>query len=107
MLFPIALLHTVIVSISTIALYVSYGIPILVGYCARKNGTWRQKGPWNLGRHSNWINLLSLAWVLILCVLFVVPPNELTGYTMGGSLVVLIILYFTATKNWKAPHPKV
>ncbi|MBI2522004.1 MAG: amino acid permease [Bdellovibrio sp.] len=85
--------YSVIVSISTIALYISYGLPIFIGLRARKSGVWTVRGPWHLGKHSGWINCLSLFWVVVMCVLFVIPPNQLTGYTIGGLSIFLVLLY--------------
>jgi len=100
-------LYTVIVSISTIGLYVSYALPIYLGWRARRSGHWKERGPWNLGWHSTWINLVSLVWVAVMCVLFVIPPNELTGYTMAGLTVALFILYFGFIRaRYAGPHLK-
>jgi amino acid transporter len=76
-------------ALSTIALYASYGLPILVGLRARRSGLWRRRGPWDLGRFSFALNLAALAWIAALMVLFVLPPNALAGWTFAGALVLL------------------
>src|SRR5579883_303216 len=86
--------YSAIVALSTIALYASYGVPIAVGLIARRSGRWRERGPWDLGRHSSMINVLALAWIAIATVLFVLPPNQLSGYTFAGSLVLLGLYWF-------------
>jgi amino acid transporter len=76
-------------ALSTIALYASYALPIYLGLRARASGRWATRGPWHLGRWSNLVNLVALVWVALLTVLFVLPPNQLTGYTFAGCLVLL------------------
>lgn len=94
--------YSVIVSISTIALYISYGIPLFLKLRAQMRGDWtpRNNGPWNLGKWSTLVNTLGLLWILFITVLFVAPPNQLTGYTMGGVTVLLTLYYLISVRNW-------
>lgn len=94
--------YSVIVSISTIGLYVSYGIPVFLKMRAQSKGTWTSKhnGPWNLGKWSKAVNTIALIWIIFITILFVAPPNQLTGYTMAGVTVVLIIYYLLSVRNW-------
>src|SRR5262249_2945421 len=69
------------VALSTLALYASYAVPIGPGLWARSSGRWTERGPWDLGRWSSWVNAVALAWVAVITVLFVLPPNELAGFT--------------------------
>jgi amino acid transporter len=92
--------YSVIVSISTIGLYVSYGIPIFLGLRARRNGNWKQRGPWHLGKWSSFNAIIAILWVLFICVLFVVPPNQLTGYTFAGLVVGLLLYYWFSVRHW-------
>jgi len=86
--------YSAMVALSTIALYASYGVPIAVGLRARATGRWVQRGPWDLGRMSPWVNLIALAWIAVLTVLFVLPPNALAGRTFAG-LVFALGIYWT------------
>ncbi len=86
--------YSAMVALSTIALYASYAVPIALGMVARRSGRWSRRGPWTLGRASTAINLVSLAWVAALMVLFVVPPNALAGYTFFGFLCLLAIYWY-------------
>lgn len=83
--------YPVLTSISTIGLYVPYVIPVALRLVARAKGRWTpaHDGPWNLGRFSTAVNVLAVAWVAFITVLFVVPPNLITGYTFAGALVLL------------------
>ena len=81
--------YTAVVALSTVALYASYGLPIAAGLVARRSGRWSRRGPWDLGRHSAWVNVLALAWVAVAIVLFVIPPNQLAGEAFAATLVGL------------------
>lgn len=86
--------YSAMVALSTIALYASYGVPIAVGLWARRSGKWRLRGPWDLGRFSSVVNGLALAWLGAMVVVFVLPPNQLAGYTFAGSLALLAVYWF-------------
>ena len=85
--------YGVIVSLSTIGLYVSYVIPVALVLRARRRGQWKELGPWTLGRWGAAINAVAVAWVAFITVLFVAPPNEQTGYTFGALLLALTACY--------------
>jgi hypothetical protein len=36
---------------------------------------------------------VALGWIGVITVLFVLPPNELAGYTFGGALVALLVYW--------------
>src|SRR5438105_11628164 len=77
--------YSAMTALSTIALYMSYGLPIAAGLFSRKT----LRGPWHLGRYSGLINSISVFWVLVIAIFFVLPPNELAGYTFAGCLMAL------------------
>jgi amino acid transporter len=90
--------YSVIVSISTIGLYAAYGIPIFLALRARRRGR-MVVGPWNLGRWSTPINVGALIWVVLITILFVLPPNERTGYTFAGLLVLLTTTWVVVAQD--------
>jgi amino acid transporter len=98
--------YAAMVALSTLALYASYAVPIWVGWRARRNGTWSHRGPWDLGRFSPLVNGVALAWCAAIMVLFVLPPNELAGYTFAGCLA-LLVLYWVAFQRHTFVGPKV
>jgi len=85
--------YSVVTSISTIGLYVSYIVPVYLGWRARRDGSWQERGPWHLGRYSSAVNLAALAWTIFICVMLVMPPNQLAGKTMLGATLVLSVWY--------------
>jgi hypothetical protein len=82
------------VALSTLALYASYAVPIGLGLWARSTGRWTTRGPWDLGWSSSWVNAVALGWVAVITVLFVLPPNELAGYTFAGCVLLLSLYWF-------------
>ena len=86
--------YTAMIALFTIALYASYGLPIVLGLGARMSGRWRERGPWHLGGWSRAINVLALCWIAIITVLFVLPPNQMAGYMFGGCLAALGVYWF-------------
>jgi hypothetical protein len=47
--------------------------------------------PWNLGRWSPLVNAIALAWIAIITIVFLLPPNELVLWTMVGVAMVLAV----------------
>ncbi|MFL5320732.1 MAG: amino acid permease [Myxococcaceae bacterium] len=86
--------YSAMVALSTIALYASYAVPIAVGLSARSSGKWQRRGPWDLGGYSAVVNAVAILWIAVITVLFVLPPNELAGYTFGGAFVALCVYWF-------------
>ncbi|MBI3543781.1 MAG: amino acid permease [Deltaproteobacteria bacterium] len=99
-------LYSAIVSIATIALYVSYGLPIAAGLYARGRGTWSTKGPWNLGRLSPVIACVAMLWIVFIIGVFVLPPNEQAGQIMAACTVALTIAWFGFVRS-RFPGPRV
>ena len=87
--------YPVVTSISTIGLYISYILPVFLGWRARRAGRWRARGPWHLGRYTGMVNLAAMAWTAFICVMLVMPPNQLAGETMLGATAGLAIWYVT------------
>jgi amino acid transporter len=54
-------------SIATIGLYISYGIPILIGLIYHKNF---KKGPFNLGFMSKIVAFVAVCWIGFISIIF-------------------------------------
>lgn len=99
-------LYPAVTGISTIGLYLSYGVPILLKKRATRKGEWtaHYDGPWNLGGWSGWVNSISLIWIAFITVLFVLPPNTLTGYIFLGALAALLVFFLASVRGkFKGP----
>lgn len=96
--------YSAVVSIATIALYISYGLPILARLYARAKGTDHSTGPWNLGKFSTFNAVIALAWILFITTLFVLPPNDQAGKVIAVCTVVLVAIWgFRARTHFKGP----
>ena len=105
-----AALYSVVVAISTTALYLAYAIPIYLNLRNKLRGrgeyTTPQIAPWSLGRLGVALNLIAVAWVAFITVLFSIPPNELAGWSIL-LLVGFMALYWLvdARHRFRGPQP--
>ncbi len=81
----------VVTSLSTVTLYIAYVIPVILGI---RNRAWVAEAPWNLGRYGTLVNAVAIVYTIFICVVLVMPPNELAGKTIGGVLLILLLLWF-------------
>lgn len=94
----------VITSMSTVALYVSYSLPVLFAWRARMRGSdWPSQAVWSLGRWGAAINVLALLYAAAICVILVMPPNQNAGYAMAAVLVATPLIYLSARRNYVGP----
>jgi amino acid transporter len=91
--------YSVVTSISTIGLYFSYAIPIYLKWRARRSSVWHAFPGWNLGRYSISINVLAIGWTIFICIVLVLPPNELSGKTIAGASALLALWYWVSERN--------
>ena len=82
-----------VTSIAVIGLYIAYVIPTFLRLRA---GAAFQPGPWNLGRWGRPVAVIAVAWVVIITILFMLPPQyPVTGSTFNYTPVaVLVVLGF-------------
>jgi amino acid transporter len=80
--------YAVVTSISTIGLYISYGIPIWLVARVRALSGQLELGPWHLGRFSSAINITAILWVIFLSVILCLADAR----TWKSILVVTILL---------------
>ncbi len=82
--------YDTVLAISTMALYVGYGIPIVLWLRAGPERRERDRGPWHLGRWTVPVGVVAILWVTGVVVLFSIPPNELAGKALAGVTVALV-----------------
>lgn len=87
----------IVTSLSTVALYLAYIIPIVLGY--RQRSKWIDMAVWKLGSWGPLVNLVAIAYGAFACVILVMPPNDLAGKTLGGVLLLLVAIYFVAVRK--------
>lgn len=90
---------SVMAALSTVALYASYGLPVLLALLARRKG-WPRTGPWTLGRWGALINGVAVAWIIFMVVLMSLPPNALAGLTFGATCALLLVAWFGGVRRY-------
>jgi amino acid transporter len=65
-------------SIAVIGLYIAFVLPIILRY---RKGKDFEHGAWHLGKHYRWIDPLAIGWIVLICVLFLLPlfPDGIPG----------------------------
>jgi amino acid transporter len=92
-------IYSAVVSIATVALYISYGLPIATRLWARLTRKPEKIGPWNLGRFSTLNSILAVLWVTFITVVFMLPPNEQAAQVMAVFFVILVLLWTFYVRN--------
>lgn len=89
---------TAATSIATIGLYISYGLPILIGLIYPQNF---KKGPFNLGAASRWIALVAVLWIGFISIIFCLPTaNPVTSQTLNYTPIAVGIVAAWAFGSW-------
>ncbi|KAF2252416.1 amino acid transporter, partial [Trematosphaeria pertusa] len=92
---------TALVSLPTVALYISYFIPITLLTLRKLSGKHPRYGPFKLGRWGLPINLFSLAYIVFVLIWIPFPPGRpVTAQTMNyaGPLFLAVIVF--ALLDW-------
>ena len=90
-------------SIAVIGLYVAYVGPVLL---RRLNPDFKP-GPWNLGKWSAPVGWIAIVWVLIICVLFVLPTaSPITAANFNYTIFAVVVVVGAATIWWFASARK-
>jgi hypothetical protein len=67
--------------------------------------TTRETAPWSLGRWAAVVNAIAIAWVALITVIFVLPPNELVLWTMLAVGVALALYWqLSARRRFVGPR---
>lgn len=90
-------------SIAVIGLYIAYVGPVFL----RRRKEDFQVGPWNLGKWSAPVGWISIVWVVIICVLFVLPTaGPITAKNFNYTIVAVAVVVGGATIWWFASARK-
>ena len=100
-------------AIAVIGLYIAFVIPVYLRW--RKGDSWDEPRAWSLGKHYKWIDLLSIAWVALITIIFIIPLYKVglpweedfdwrfTNYTIlwfAGIGLIFGGWWFVSAKNW-------
>ena len=100
--------YFVVTSISTITLYIAYNIPVFLNVRNKlmKKGTFttKENAPWNLKSWGPLLNVIAVVYTIFICIVLLLPPNELVLWTLVGFVVILVVYWFAwARKNFTGP----
>jgi amino acid transporter len=99
-------------SIAVIGLNIAFALPIILRI---KAGDRFERGAWSLGKHYKWLSPIAVAWIALVCVLFLMPvsPNGIPGaeefdwevvnyapLTVGGALLLFGGWYLFSARKW-------
>src|SRR5689334_13474367 len=98
-------------SIAVIGLYIAFAIPI---YLRIRAGDRFEHGAWSLGGHYRWISPLAVIWIVVICILFLLPvsPKGIPGpdfdwsvvnyapITVIGALILFGGWYLLSARKW-------
>jgi hypothetical protein len=82
-----------ITAAAVIFLYISYTVPTVLGFFASGN-TWREPGPWSLGGLYRPLAVVAAVGCLGLVVIAMMPPYETNVKTLGGAVVLLLVVWW-------------
>jgi amino acid permease-like protein len=70
----------IVTSLSTVALYIGYIVPLIFAAKSRLAGSnWPAMSVWSLGCWGLPINVIVISYTVVISVVLVMPPNELSG----------------------------
>jgi amino acid transporter len=95
----------IVTSLSTVALYLAYIIPVALGLRSRLRGSaWPTLAIWSLGRWGPALNSIALVYTCFICFVLMMPPNELAAKTLAGVLAALSLIYvFEVRRKYVTP----
>ena len=90
----------IVTSLSTVALYVAYILPVIFALRARRHTpAWTAEARWSVGRSGAAINVIAIAYTILIAVVLVMPPNQLAGKTLAGVIGVLVVMYWVSVRR--------
>ena len=100
-------------SIAVIGLYIAFVLPIILRWRA---GESFERGAWHLGGHYRWIDPIAIAWIVLICILFLMPlfPDgfpwtegplnwndvNYAPLTVGGAFILFGGWYLLSARRW-------
>ncbi|MBV1946181.1 amino acid permease [Streptomyces sp. BV129] len=92
--------YAAVTSIAVIGLYIAYVIPTLLRV---RKGAAFERGPWHLGRWSVPVGVVSVVWVVLITVLFMLPQvSPVTWETFNYAPVAVLVVLGSAATWWLA-----
>lgn len=90
--------YSAIAAACAVLLYISYAMPIGLGFLAFGN-KWRRMGPWHLGRWYRPLAGLSVLGCGVLLLIGIQPPNDQALWIVGSMTAFLVIGWYGAAAS--------
>jgi amino acid transporter len=99
-------------SIAVIGLYIAFAIPIFLRWRLKDEF---EQSAWTLGNHYKWIDPVAILWIVVICILFMLPIApagipfkagfdwNIANYapvTVGGAFILFGGWYLLSAKKW-------
>ena len=95
--------YSVAVAVTSIALYISYAMPIAAGLFAY-GGKWKTMGPWDMGPLYRVVAFLCIVIAGVIFYIGVQPPNDAALKFFGIIAVITLVLWFAVEmRRFKGP----
>jgi amino acid transporter len=96
----------VVTSLSTVALYLAYIIPVILGLRARRRvPSWTESAVWSAGKWGRTLNWCAIVYAIFICFVLIMPPNALAGKTLAGVVAILILIYWlNVRRKFRGPE---
>jgi len=100
------------ISLSTLALYASYTLPIIFWTIHKLRGLPIKYGPWHMGRMGIFVNLFAIAWGIYSCTFLPFPasiPVDAKSLNWAGPIFGFVMLlalmdwFISGRKRFVAP----
>lgn len=85
--------YSTITAVCVIFLYISYGLPIALGFVAFGR-TWTKMGPWSIGSAYRIVALICVLWCACLVYIGIQPPNDKATWIILGAITLTAIVWF-------------
>jgi amino acid transporter len=85
--------YTTIVSVTVIFIFISYGMPVVLGGFAYGK-SWTHMGPWNMGPIYRLVAFLTAVAICLVVFLGIQPPNDAALNVALAFLVLTAIVWF-------------
>jgi len=97
--------YSIVVSCTVIFLFLSFAVPIALGFFAIGGPKWPQMGPWNMGIGTyKLVAILSVLAMVLLFVIGIQPPNDWAlEITVGFIILSLLIWFLFENRRFKGP----
>jgi amino acid transporter len=99
-------------SVAVIGLYIAFMLPIILRFRA---GESFERSAWHLGKHYKWIDIVAVAWIIFISIVFLlpfayggIPWNDgfdwnlvnYTPLTVGGAFLLFGGWYVLSANKW-------